>query len=610
MPSLSDTLDSLKSRTEELAYLSTLNSKPSGPFVQAYLHLPNVLNGSNNGRNNVLDLIRDAGESERRLFKFIGETDGPSGTGNKRVEKREGGIVTPLKELKSTKQKNGRDEIEVVLRTAMKLVDDYRPMPRARAHIANLLDNHHSSQERLIELEELIRDASKPPQVPSPLSTVQKSASPSPPKADVAKPDEVKMTPEESIKAEEASLRALELSLIQLRKSHQNQDGGQNPPSSFASPPQSTRNLASSPPTGRYEPNTDMMQTPARPFGGSSVREMNQTPATVRQMPHVTNSLVVNGMTPRRVDRFSPLRLLTPRAPVGSSGLSQPEERRTIFGRPSTSHPLNRSLSGSASASGIAGSNSQPVVPTPGGPSTTTPFNKTLTSSTNASSHDADASSNEDETVRFPRPVPPPVLEAPIQESTPGRTDGNEHPTETPKATPDVGSKAQENNGSRLDGIDTEADEVKAGIAKVWSTLGDMMRQGIKPGQVVGEDVQSSVKHLIHLSSSDLPSPPSPSSSSVSSLSAPSGIPTKPITSETILFSHLFISLLRSASLTSEGNGGVDMNELKESLTSIAKARKFDGASGLGTKVIYAAVGKRTVKIERKGGSGRVRFAD
>lgn len=53
------------------------------------------------------------------------------------------------------------------------------------------------------------------------------------------------------------------------------------------------------------------------------------------------------------------------------------------------------------------------------------------------------------------------------------------------------------------------------------------------------------------------------------------------------------------------------MNEIKESLGSVAKEKGWDGAGGLGTKIIYAAVGKRVVKIERKGGgAGRVRFAD
>lgn len=51
------------------------------------------------------------------MFKYIGETDG---SGEKRVEKREGVVVTPLMKGKV----KGSDEIEVMLKTAKKLVDD------------------------------------------------------------------------------------------------------------------------------------------------------------------------------------------------------------------------------------------------------------------------------------------------------------------------------------------------------------------------------------------------------------------------------------------------------------------------------------------------------
>ena len=135
MPSLSDTLDNLRQQSEQIAYLSSLNARPAGAYVQAYLGIPTA---PHLPRGNVLDLIRDAQDSERRLFKFVGESDAPGagagggggGGGNRRVEKRDGGVVTPLKELKKraggggTGTAGGRDDTEVMLRTAMKLVDD------------------------------------------------------------------------------------------------------------------------------------------------------------------------------------------------------------------------------------------------------------------------------------------------------------------------------------------------------------------------------------------------------------------------------------------------------------------------------------------------------
>ncbi|WWC93458.1 hypothetical protein V866_000292 [Kwoniella sp. B9012] len=606
MPSLSDTLESLSSRTSELAYLTTLNSRPAGQFTQAYLNLPSSSRDHGGGRSgNVLELIRDSNDSERRLFKFVGESsslgDGSGGGGNKRVEKRENVLVTPLKQLKSHvggKGKSteggghGRDEVEIVLRTAMKLVDDYRPMPRARAHIANLLDSHHSSQKRLIELERLIEEASKPISTSSPSTSTSTTAKPSPTpessSSSTSTADQPKLTPEEAIKAEETSLRALEASLIPLRKSSQ--------ANQIDSPPPSTKQLPSSPPPTT----TTQMQTPAKPAFGIPT----QTPA--REMPHVTNSLVVNGMTPRRIDRFSPLKLITPREPLGPSGLGDSQSaagagggRRSIFGRASIIG-THRVTSGSGSGTGSLGASTS-------GPFST-PYNK-ITSEVEMRHQEQqperarpglEEKEDQDQTIRIHRPASPPTL-APVIDtpSTPARPLDEPQGASTPKAG--GAEKVSEGDGG-LAGIDLNNENVKAGIAKVWSTLGEMMRQGMKDGQTVNEDVESSIKHLIHLSSCDLPSPPSPSSSSISSLSAPANV-TKPITPETILFSHLILSILKQPD-------GVDMNELKEHLGSIAKARNFDGASSNSTKIIYAAVGKRMIRIDRKGGMVKVKFAD
>jgi hypothetical protein len=126
MPSLADALAQLSHQSDQIYYLSSQNLRPAGPFVQAHLHLQATASSSKH--TPVLNLIRDAQDSETRLFKFIGEETGSlSGAGGKRVEKREGGIVTPLKTLQREKGKareDGRDEVDLMLRTALKLVDD------------------------------------------------------------------------------------------------------------------------------------------------------------------------------------------------------------------------------------------------------------------------------------------------------------------------------------------------------------------------------------------------------------------------------------------------------------------------------------------------------
>ena len=103
MPSLEDTLNTLAHHSTQISELSSYNAQPRGPFLEAFL------------RPSVLSLIRDPEPKEARLFKFVGEEGG-----GKRVEKREGGVVTPLKQLKGKEV----DNVEVMLRTALRLVDD------------------------------------------------------------------------------------------------------------------------------------------------------------------------------------------------------------------------------------------------------------------------------------------------------------------------------------------------------------------------------------------------------------------------------------------------------------------------------------------------------
>ncbi|WVQ95073.1 hypothetical protein IAU59_002166 [Kwoniella sp. CBS 9459] len=691
MPSLADALETLKTQSEQLAYLSTLNSDPPGRFVQAYLHLPTYrygyghTDGAKNG--NVLTLIRDANDSERRLFKFVGEEnqnpvsasnvkagaggssrDGGknaaagSGGGNKRVEKRDGGLITPLKDLRRGKLSGntastggaGRDEAEIVLRTALKLVDDYHSMPRARAKIANLLDAHHLSASRLAELERLIAEASKPRAASSsetPDQQPMESAGTigqdngSTAADDASQADKPNLTPDEAIKAEEAALRALEASLIPLRRAAQ-------PASSSSSPPPASSSKMAQSPQAPTTPFSN--RTPSR---GLAASHGARTPGATtgagtisgKEMPHVTNSLVT--ATPRRIDRFSPLKLIgTPRAPIGSSGLRNEEgedagpgeRRRTIFGRP------GRVTSGSS-----AGSSRLSIAPTPRapfatpaaaaessvfgrsstGPSAATPMARAPSSDRSVDPATSLSRSDKEETTRAARPTPAsppslaPTIDTPLSTSeatptTPGRSDNTSLEETTPKAlgaatrtdTLSSSTTAREDKGGGVEGINFDSEHVKAGVAKIWSTVPDMMRQGVQDGESVEPGVASTVQHLYNLSRSSLPSPPSPSgSSSLSSISGPGATQqaSKPITPETILFAHLLLELLKSHSLAGGdvSAGEVDMNELKEALGSVAKARGFEGAGGLGTKMIYAAVGKRVIKIERGRGGSRVKFA-
>ena len=121
MPSLQETLQQLASHSAQISHLATLNTPPAGPFTRAQLRLPytDPLSGRVYRDNLIPDLIRDAEDSERRLFTFVGEDDGPSGA--KVVEKREGGVVTPLRPVAG---KPKEEDVEILLGTALRLVDD------------------------------------------------------------------------------------------------------------------------------------------------------------------------------------------------------------------------------------------------------------------------------------------------------------------------------------------------------------------------------------------------------------------------------------------------------------------------------------------------------
>ena len=104
MPSLADSLSGLAQRSKQIVELSSHNDSPLGPFLRAYLD------------TSVLSLIRDAHPKEVRLFKFVGEE-----AGGKRVEKKDA-EMTPLKEFKKGRVRE--EQVEVMLRTALRLVDD------------------------------------------------------------------------------------------------------------------------------------------------------------------------------------------------------------------------------------------------------------------------------------------------------------------------------------------------------------------------------------------------------------------------------------------------------------------------------------------------------
>ena len=76
------------------------------------------------------------------------------------------------------------------------------------------------------------------------------------------------------------------------------------------------------------------------------------------------------------------------------------------------------------------------------------------------------------------------------------------------------------------------------------------------------------------------------------------------MTSQIILLAQLLLLILRSK------DGLLPLQSAKESLESVARARGWEGDEEHITRIIYVGVGKRILKIDRKGGGGgRLCFA-
>lgn len=146
MPALTDSLAALAEHSTVIHELAERNLAPPGRFTTAYLDSvrrnPDPARRRAGARargsrsreqqekqeygdgTGVLSLIRDAQDSEVRLFRYIGDTESAGQGRVQRLEKRDA-VVTPLKRVAQGKGAAGaRDDVEVLLNTALRLVDD------------------------------------------------------------------------------------------------------------------------------------------------------------------------------------------------------------------------------------------------------------------------------------------------------------------------------------------------------------------------------------------------------------------------------------------------------------------------------------------------------
>ncbi|KAJ7502759.1 hypothetical protein B0H11DRAFT_601294 [Mycena galericulata] len=181
---------------------------------------------------------------------------------------------------------------------------------------------------------------------------------------------------------------------------------------------------------------------------------------------------------------------------------------------------------------------------------------------------------DDDATVVLPKPVP----SSPVEPSTPKK-----------------GGKVRVNS------------EVERIVAKIWLSTGDIIMPGHPfntSGTGTGNKPPRAKETIAHLRTiaALTPTPTSPSTT-ISSLTAPA--PTAP-TPQQILTAHLLLTLLSTGPHFS-----MPLNKVKESLTDKAS---MSGGAGLvvgdqsTTRILFACVRKRLLKIERGGGEQVIKF--
>ncbi|CUA75825.1 hypothetical protein RSOLAG22IIIB_12021 [Rhizoctonia solani] len=156
-----DSVSRLSLTTDDILTASNRTIADVGPFTDAVL-----------GKHHITDIIRDAEEGEQTLFTHrsadVGGVKGP--VDPKPVAVGAGGMVGAGV---GTGVKDKEQDVDVLLNAALKLVETYGSMPRAKSHIEDMLDRASEARSRISlledELEELknAEPASTEPDMPS-----------------------------------------------------------------------------------------------------------------------------------------------------------------------------------------------------------------------------------------------------------------------------------------------------------------------------------------------------------------------------------------------------------------------------------------------------------
>ncbi|KAJ9121251.1 hypothetical protein QFC24_004927 [Naganishia onofrii] len=601
MPGFMDILGNLDAHSNLILDAASENNVHDGAFVNAYLR----------GLVNLSSTIREAQSHEVKLFKFVGEQVG--GTG-KVVEKRDKGLVTPLKKAgfgnrinmavggvgsttpatryakERPDQGSNWDDPQILLNTAFTLTEEYRAMPRAKAHIKSLLDHYIETQNKICELEAAIEQVSSGKDRDEPSATDGGREEGEGAKSEFA-------TPEEWFKAEEAALKALELEVTERRRQK----------------PQSPQ-TANTPLVTRRKPSTPGSASPLLPQLRKGMTPSADSPLLTTSMHPGFVSDNLNTPTPNPQPGTAPASVF--RRPLGRPTAS------TVSRAMEATRGQIKTISTAAKNSVLSNNRSPVPAVTPSPPSVKRPAtvassrvvgtNRTLSPKIKAQDSPKSTAAKTWSPLRVDatqaeaaRAVGKPGTVATSDNtSTPTKQPPNDPPAQTlPAAAHESTQTPRTKQRKAVAGVEIRSDTKRA-IDKIWDVFSEVMRSDEELQTSTDKpDPEQSIRILAKLADS-VPQPPM-SPSSVSTMSNPalrlSVSRVVPLTTLSILQCVAVLNVLRAP------NMNISKNELSETMTAHAVAKGWDKA--LGQKALLGCVGRRIVKIDRRGpGGGTVMF--
>ncbi|CAE7072611.1 unnamed protein product [Rhizoctonia solani] len=152
---LLDSVSRLSLTTDDILTASNRTIADVGPFTDAVL-----------GKHQITDIIRDADDGEQTLFTHrsadVGGVKGP--VDPRPVAVGGGGAVGGVV---GTGVKDKEQDVDVLLGAALRLVETYGSMPRAKSHIEDMLDRASEARSRISLLEDQLEELKNAEPAPS-----------------------------------------------------------------------------------------------------------------------------------------------------------------------------------------------------------------------------------------------------------------------------------------------------------------------------------------------------------------------------------------------------------------------------------------------------------